>query len=158
MNNNLLPINKYLLSSLIGLIRSFQNNEDLLTNSSYLLVLQSLVTNDIKLIDDIDKEKRRIVPSCYTCEVKCGKTDNYDFSNFFNQEKRVLELKLELLNIIINKSKDFYSSFDLDNINSTLIQPIIDGLFYIGMDEYGEVEINYIILKILKCNLKVQNQ
>lgn len=39
MNNNLLPINKGLLSSLIGLIRSFQNNEDLLTNSSYLLVL-----------------------------------------------------------------------------------------------------------------------
>ena len=45
-----------------------------------------------------------------------------------------------------------------NNINSTLIQPIIDALFYIGMDEYGETEINYIILKILKCNLKVQNQ
>lgn len=86
--DNLLPINKGLLSSLIGLFRSFQNNEDLLTNSSYLLVLQSLVTNDIKLIDDIDKEKRRIVPSCYTCEVKCGKTDNYVFSNFFTQEKK----------------------------------------------------------------------
>ena len=39
---------------------------------------------------------------------------------------------------------------DLDNINSTLIQPIIDGLFYIVMDEYGEVEINYMISKILK--------
>ena len=148
MNNNLLLINKDLLSSLIGLFKSFQNNGDLLTNSSYLLVLKSVVTNDIKLIDDIYKEKRRIVPSCYTCHIKCGKTDNYDFSNFFTQEKRVLELKLELLNIIINKSKELYSSMDLDNINSTLIQPIIDGLFYIGMDEYVEVEINYLLNKI----------
>lgn len=59
MNNNLLPINKSLINSLIGLNRSFQKNEDLLTNSSYLLVLQSLVTSDIKLIDDIDKKKKK---------------------------------------------------------------------------------------------------
>ena len=45
---------------------------------------------------------------------------------------------------------------DLDNINSTLIQPIIDGLFYIVMDEYGEVEINYMISKIFKQNFKVK--
>ena len=64
MNNTLLPISEELLSKLIGLIRSFQNNEDLLSNSSYLLVLKVLVTNDINLLEELDKEKRKIVPNC----------------------------------------------------------------------------------------------
>ena len=88
MNKPFFPLNHDLLSKLIGLIRLFQNNEDLLTNSSYLLVLKVLVTNDTNLLEELYKEKHNIVPNCFSCQIKCGKNDDYDISNLYKQDKK----------------------------------------------------------------------
>ena len=128
-----LIINHALLSSLIGLVRATDGNEDLVTEYTNELIIKALKTNDIYLIKAIEDEKRRIVPDCYLCQTPCGKTSNYNVKLIFNEDDKIKTLKLK----IINK---------LSEINNLSL--IYKSLFFLGLAD--ELELNYILEEIEK--------
>ena len=140
-------INNELLGSLIGLIRAIQGNEDLVTKDTNFLIMHALATNDLNLKDSIEKEKQRLVPDCYTCQVNCGRNSNYDIKNLYDLKPNILELKLEIISNLVSLAKKTYY-----NINEKIINLVHNSLFAIGMDDWEYEELNNLLEKIKSLN------
>lgn len=92
-----------LTGALIGLARSTEGNEGLVSTSTDKVVLEGLFTtitnvnfnNEtiLKLIDRIDEEKKKLVPNCFSCASSCGRTNDYDMKNLWNDNEDIRSLK-----------------------------------------------------------------
>lgn len=139
----MLTLNKELLSSLIGLARSIIGNEDLITNDTNKLIYESLYNLSIDnkdtstLISLIEQEKQRLVPNCYHCVAKCGKTDNYNTDNLKKMDSKIYEVKSLYLKKILSYSTNTYNSILSGYENIELNNFIYKFLFYIGSDEFS---------------------
>ena len=59
-------------------------------------------------------EKYRLVPDCFTCMNRCGRTDDYDMELLWNAAEDVRGAKLELLDKLLEMSKEGSSSEEQD--------------------------------------------
>lgn len=96
-----------LFGALIGLARATFGNEDLMTSSTFAVVLDALSStsceSDAKpeqlsyLIRRVNEEKYKLVPSCFYCSSPCGRTSNYNMKDLDTTAEDVRSLKLSIL-------------------------------------------------------------
>ena len=58
------------------------------------------------LTKELHLEKFRLVPDCFTCMNRCGRTDDYDMELLWNADETIRSAKLELLDKILEMSKN----------------------------------------------------
>ena len=133
-------INIKIINSLIGLSRSIDGNEDLLTNNIKLLFTKALKVNiDInKIINEIESAKRSLVPDCYICKVKCGRNENYDFNQVLNNEATCSNEKINLLKIMVEKTNK------INDYPDNYLDLLIRGFFYLGYENLDEFDFELI--------------
>lgn len=96
-----------LTGALIGLSRAVEGNEDLITKSTDKLIIKGLFTTITnvnfnngtisELIECVDKEKRRFIPNCFSCESSCERNENYNISDIWNADDDIRSLKSLIL-------------------------------------------------------------
>ena len=92
-----------LFGALIGLARATFGNEDLISPSTFSVVLEGLsaASNESTLSPDlihrVNEEKYKLVPSCFYCSSPCGRTSNYDMTQLTLTDAEVRERKLSIL-------------------------------------------------------------
>ncbi|MBR6684279.1 MAG: hydroxylamine reductase, partial [Firmicutes bacterium] len=81
--NALATLRAELFGALIGLSRATFGNEDLITPSTFAVVVEGLSSGELDadqisdLIRRVNEEKYKLVPSCFYCSSPCGRTSNY---------------------------------------------------------------------------------
>ena len=101
------PQHAELFGALIGLSRATFGNEDLMTSSTFAVVLEGLKAASPEstgspdqlsdLIRRVNEEKYKLVPSCYYCSSPCGRTSNYDMKLLDTAAEDVRSLKFFIL-------------------------------------------------------------
>lgn len=101
--NALAALRAELFGALIGLARATFGNEDLITPSTFAVVVEGLSSFDLDadqmsdLIRRVNEEKYKLVPSCFYCSSPCGRTSNYDMCQLNLAAEDVRLLKLSIL-------------------------------------------------------------
>ncbi len=88
------PIEETTMTILIKVLSEIAQGEDLLNDTA----IRSL-TKELHL------EKFRLVPDCFTCLNRCGRTDDYDMELMWNATEEVHLAKSALLDKILEMSK-----------------------------------------------------
>ena len=129
-------INIKIVSSLIGLSRAIEGNEDLLTKDTKLLYVKSLKENiNInEAIKEIETAKRNLIPDCYICQAKCGKNENYDFNLVINGEATCSNEKINILKLMVEKNKI------LKEYPDNYLDLMIRAFFYLGYDNLDKID------------------
>ena len=83
------------------------------------------------------KERQRLVPNCYHCVAKCGKTDNYNTDNLKKIDSKIYEIKSLYLKKILSYSTNIYNAILNGYENIELNNFIYKFLFYIGNDDFS---------------------
>ncbi len=101
------PQHAELFGALIGLSRATFGNEDLMTSSTFAVVLEGLSAASADadaspdylsdLIRRVNEEKYKLVPSCYYCSSPCGRTSTYDMKLLDTAAEDIRTLKLAIL-------------------------------------------------------------
>ncbi len=95
-----------LTGSLVGLARVTEGNDKVSSRTWELLIegLFTTITNvnfneeTIKnLIDEVHKEKARLVPECGSCPSACGRSSDYDMEALWNADEDIRSLKSLIL-------------------------------------------------------------
>lgn len=101
--NALVTLRAELFGALIGLSRATFGNEDLITPSTFAVVVEGLSSGELDadqisdLIRRVNEEKYKLVPSCFYCSSPCGRTSNYDMCQLYLAAEDVRLLKLSIL-------------------------------------------------------------
>ena len=96
-----------LTGALIGLAHTVVGNEDLVNSQTHQLVREALFTTITNvnfnnetietLIGRVTEEKLRLVPRCSSCDHPCGRNDDYDMSQLWNDNEDIRSLKSLIL-------------------------------------------------------------
>ena len=145
-----------LFGTLIGLARTMVSNEDLVTESTTLTLLegldfckQNLVCIDVKnavlncdalnsdavsaMIKRVTEEKKKLAPNCFYCMASCGKNDDYPLENLKFLNVSVRSIKFDMINSSLE-----LANYSLAHRDDVLDKFIIKLLFAIGMDDWDE--------------------
>ena len=105
-----------LFGALVGVARSIDWYAPIEKNSiNVILKVLSTIAFSETLLDEaaiktltkeLHLEKFRLVPDCFTCMNRCGRTDDYDMDLLWNGDETVRSAKLELLDKILEMSKN----------------------------------------------------
>lgn len=104
-----------ILSSLTGLVRSIEGNEDLISQDTVRMIQDSLVTigqgeadeNVTQhLVSVLAKEKHRLAPDCAACMNHCGRTDNWNPDSLDSCPEEVRALKIQLISLSIRLAQE----------------------------------------------------
>ena len=152
-----------LTGALIGLARSTEGNEDLVTPEINKLVIEALFAtltnvnfNDEelnRLIERVYEAKMHLVPECSHCVNACGKNDDYDLELIWNDEEDVRSLKSLILFGIRGLAAYAYHAEMLGYRDKEIPDFLYKALFAIGM-EWGVEALLPIALEVGKINYK----
>ena len=128
-----------LLGALVGLVRATEGNEDMINDGTDSLVIEALRTDpETAALDEIDlllhritDEKRRLIPNCFSCEARCGRTDDYDVGEFYNAPNDIREAKLLILS---NLRKIAQCSRTQEPLPTKILETIYNAIFYLGLE------------------------
>lgn len=101
--NALTALHAELFGALIGLARATFGNEDLMTPSTFELVVEGLSSGELDadrmsdLIRRVNEAKYKLVPSCFYCSSPCGHTSNYNMKDLDAAAEDIRSLKLSIL-------------------------------------------------------------
>lgn len=133
-----------LLGALIGLARAISGNEDLITDTTDQLVLESLTaihpqyakeTSQLsQLLASVAEEKNRIVPDCAVCCNPCGRTENYDVAHLHTAPEDVRALKYQVLEDIQEMAANARKDELHGSSSSDLADFLYKVLFVLGID------------------------
>ena len=153
-----------LTGALIGLARAVDGNEELVTENTDRLVIESLFTtitnvnfNDETiqvLIDKIDNEKKRLIPLCYCCSSVCGRNDNYNMNDLWSADEDIRSLKSLILFGIRGVSAYAYHAMVLGYTNSDVNKFFYKALLTIGIDNLSMEDLLPIVMEVGEINLK----
>lgn len=152
-----------LTGALIGLARSTEGNEVLVTPEINKLVIEALFAtltnvnfNDEelnRLIERVYEAKMHLVPECSHCVNACGRNDDYDLELIWNDEEDVRSLKSLILFGIRGLAAYAYHAEILGYRNKEIPDFLYKALFAIGM-EWGVEALLPIALEVGKINYK----
>lgn len=152
-----------LTGALIGLARSAEGNQDLLTEYTHKLIVEGLFTtltnvnfdnNSINgLIEKVHQEKQRLVPGCFHCMASCGKNDDYDMRRIWEADEDIRSLKSLILFGIRGVAAYAYHASVLGYTDEEVNQFFYRALFALGMD-WDMEKLLPIILEVGEVNLK----
>lgn len=163
-NSAIANIQDRLIGALIGLARATFGNEIMLNDTTASVVIEGLfatLTNVnfddkvlLQMLNDIEKEKRRLVPECYTCASACGRNNNYDMQQVWTAEEDIRSLKSLILFGIKGIAAYTYHANILGYKDDNIHKFLYKALFAIGMDNWGMEELLPIVLEVGEVNLK----
>ena len=147
-----------LTGALIGLARATENNEHLLSDTTAAVVVESLfatLTNVnfdnerfYRLLEQVEAEKRKLVPDCFACTSQCGRNNEYDMNDLWNADEDIRSLKSLILFGIRGVSAYAYHAAVLGCKDETIHRFLYKALFAIGMDDWGMDELLPIVLEV----------
>ena len=153
------PQRAELLGALIGLARATFGNEDLITPSTFAVVLEGLSAassestcsaNQLSdLTHQVNEEKYKLVPSCFYCSSPCGRTSNYDLKELDAATENVRFLKLSVLAGLCDLAVGANSDADLPSDLESFVYRTLAG---IGED-WSVDEISAVLAEIEKSVL-----
>jgi len=145
---NQAQLREKLIGELIGLARATEGNEHMLTPTTAAAVVEGLAAAlpggccDAEvlsaILDRVDREKRKLVPACYSCTASCGRNDAYDMRKLQNLPEHIREMKLRLLAGIQELAAHSCRTLPGDREASGFFYR---ALFAIGMDDWEEAEL-----------------
>ena len=153
-----------LTGALIGLARSAEGNERLITEETDKSVIEGLFTtitnvnfnNETidKLIQRVEGEKRRIAPDCFACASVCGRTNNYDLDELWNADEDIRSLKSLILFGIRGMAAYAYHAGVLGYIDETVNRFFYKALYAVGTKDWGMDELLPVVMEVGEINLK----
>lgn len=147
-----------LTGALIGLARATDGNDYLVTDSTADAIVAGLSAlnpdNDtlLRLLEQLDTEKRKLVPMCYECLSSCGRNNNYDMQNLRKVHEDVRSLKTLILlgcRIIAVRIR---RAAELGRRDDATHNFLYKALFAVGMDDWGTEELLPIVLEVGEVN------
>lgn len=126
-------LNMTVLGALVGLARAAEGNEDMLTPDCHKLIFDCLLASETEteeLLNRIDNEKRRLIPSCFGCAAPCGKNSSYDMAKLDSEAPELKDMKLSILSAL----QDIAGSGPSDG---KVISYILKALYFIGLDSWS---------------------
>lgn len=149
-----------LTGALIGLARACSNNPR--TPETDRLILEGLFTTVTNvnfnnetlrtLIDQVNREKERIVPNCSSCASRCGGTDNYDMSRLWNGDEDIRSLKSLILFGLRGMAAYAYHAMVLGYQDEEVNAFIYKALFVLAED-WAMEELLPVVMETGKVNL-----
>lgn len=150
-----------LTGALIGLARACEGNTP--TENTTKLIVEGLFTtitnvnfNDetIKeLIRNIEQEKESLVPNCSGCGSACGRNDNYDMNNLWNDNEDIRSLKSLILFGIRGVAAYAYHAMVLGYKDEKVNEFFYKALFVLGED-WNMEQLLPVVLEVGEVNLK----
>ncbi len=122
-----------ILSALIGLVGAVANNGR--TEQTDRVIREAVMgmneeEREEEILQRIYEVKNNIAPDCAVCKNPCGNTSDYDMTQFYEGDKKILIEKKKLIGVIRNRLK----------ISEKISDDIYRGIAYIGYqlepDEY----------------------
>ena len=151
-----------LTGALVGLSRAAYNAPDANDSTWHLMIdgLFTTVTNVSfnektlrELIDQVHREKARLIPNCSSCASVCGRTDDYDMENVWNAQEDIRSLKSLILFGIRGMAAYAHHAMVLGYTDEEVNHFFAKALFAIGED-WGMDELLPIVMEVGKTNLK----
>lgn len=135
-----------LTGTLVGLARATVGNEYLINETTKKLAVEGLAaTADEgnfdeetiqRIIEQIEGERARLVPGCYSCAASCGRNDNYDMKNMWAADEKIRSLKSRILSGIRRLAAEMHHADTLDISNDAIYDLFFRALFIVGMDDW----------------------
>lgn len=157
-------IQDQLTGALIGLARSTEGNEHLVSDSTAAVIVEGLFAtltnvnfdNDalLNILARVDMEKRKLVPECFHCASSCGRNENYEMEKLWNADKDIRSLKSLILFGIRGIAAYAYHAAVLGYKDNTIHSFLYKALFAIGRDDWGMEELLPIVMEVGEVNLK----
>ena len=152
-----------LTGALIGLARAVDGNEDLVTEKTDALMIESLfmtLTNvnfdDGRIqaqIDRVHREQGRMIPRCAVCASPCGRNEDYNMEQLWQAEENIRSLKSLLLFGLRGMAAYAYHAMVLGYTDNTVNQFFYEALMQIGLDLTME-ELLPEVLELGEVNLR----
>ena len=152
-----------LTGALIGLARAVDGNEDLVTEKTDALMIESLfmtLTNvnfdDSRIqaqIDRVHREQGRMIPRCAVCASPCGRNEDYNMEQLWQAEENIRSLKSLLLFGLRGMAAYAYHANVLNYEDAEVNQFFCEALSKIGYEESTEALLST-VLKTGEINLK----
>ena len=153
-----------LTGSLIGLARSTDGNEYLISDSSTAVIIEDLFAtltnvnfdNDalLSLMARVEAEKKKMVPDCFACANPCGKNNDYDLKNLWEAHEDIRSLKSLILFGIRGVAAYAYHAAVLGYHDKAVESFFYKALIAIGMDDYGMSDLLPIVMEVGEVNLR----
>ena len=150
-----------LTGALIGLARATESNPA--TQNTYQTIIEGLFTtitnvsfDDAAIIRQIEKihaAKEELVPGCGSCGAPCGKTEDYDMQQLWNDNEDIRSLKSLILFGLRGMAAYAYHAQMLGYQDDEVNDFFCEGLFKVGYENTME-ELLPTVLKVGEINLK----
>lgn len=151
-----------LTGALIGLARATEGTA-VPTQTTYQVMLEGLFTtitnvsfdNDAinNMMKKVRKEKEKLVQSCSRCQTPCGKNDEYDMNDLWNDNEDIRSLKSLILFGIRGMAAYAYHAKVLGYSDEEVNKFFCEALFMIGYGDSLETLLP-VVLKVGEINLK----
>lgn len=146
-----------LTGCLIGLARATFGNEDIVTPATAAVVIDGLSATIpdahtgsgtlLAILERVDEEKRKLVPSCYICTSPCGRNNDYDIRRLqkVNEDTRCLKLQ------ILSGIRSIAATHQVPGCaDEATVSFLYRALFAIGEEDWGQEELQPILLEMDK--------
>lgn len=151
-----------LTGALIGLARATEGTA-VPTQTTYQVMLEGLFTtitnvsfdNDAinNMMKKVREEKEKLVQSCSCCQTPCGKNDEYDMNDLWNDNEDIRSLKSLILFGIRGMAAYAYHAKVLGYSDEEVNKFFCEALFMIGYGDSLETLLP-VVLKVGEINLK----
>ena len=151
-----------LTGALIGLARATEGTA-VPTQTTYQVMLEGLFTtitnvsfdNDAinNMMKKVREEKEKLVQSCSRCQTPCGKNDEYDMNDLWNDNEDIRSLKSLILFGIRGMAAYAYHAKVLGYSDEEVNKFFCEALFMIGYRDSLETLLP-VVLKVGEINLK----
>ena len=152
-----------LTGALIGLARAIEGNEYKISATTDQLVIEGLFTTITNvnfnnetlnaLMERIEEEKKRLIPSCYECASACGKSNDYNMEALWKADEDIRSLKSLILFGIRGIAAYAYHAEVLGYKDEEVNRFFYKALYAIGT-EWGMGELLPIVMETGEVNLK----
>ena len=116
-----------IISALIGLVGAVSNNGKTEQTDSVIREAFLQLTNgdsEEETVQKIHTEKFAIAPDCATCLNPCGNTSDYDMTQFYRADAKIIAAKRDLIETIRKKIGS----------SETVPEIVYRGIAYLGYD------------------------
>ena len=154
-----------LTGALIGIARAANGNEHLIRRETTDLIIESLfatLTNvnfdneDFHaLLDRAEAEKRHMVPDCFTCLSACGRTNDYDMEQLWQEpDADIRSMKSLILFGIRGVAAYAYHAAVLGYHDEQVEKFLYKALLYIGEETLEMADYLPVVMEVGEVNLR----
>lgn len=116
-----------IISALIGLVGAVSNNgkteqTDSVIREAFLCLTDT--GSEEEMVQKIHAEKFSIAPDCATCLNPCGNTSDYNMTQFYSADAKIIAAKRDMIETICKKI----------GLSENVPEDVYQGIAYLGYD------------------------